>query len=177
MIIYLATILILLCIVSANVIQRSRTDQYGPTVLLNQDGDGKALIIYFPGLSSVQKDLSTSFAEGLLENNWLVDIYYANEDAPDPTHYDLLVLGTPSYGQKPAPSITRYLERVRALEGIDTVVIASAAGNSGIHELVENVKDRGGNVVLELEILTLDPNTKTVEPEKTVYVAAKKLSK
>lgn len=94
-----------------------------------------------------------------------------------PAGYDLLVLGAPCYGQKPAPSITRYLERVESLNGIDTVAIASAAGNSGLGVLVDDINSRGGNVVLELEILTMDPNTKTVEPEKTVYETAKNLSK
>jgi hypothetical protein len=42
----------------------------------------------------------------------------------------------------------------------------SAAGNSGLGVLVDDINSRGGNVVLVLEILTMDPNTKTVEPAR-----------
>lgn len=176
MFLYVIFVVVVLGVVFGYVLTKSQNDQYGQPVYLNSGGSKSALIVYFPGLSSVQKDLTISFANGLVENNWSVDIYFANEDAPNPGEYDLLVLGTPCYGAQPSPSIMRYLERVESLKGIDTVVIASAAGNTGIKILSEEVNIMDGNVVLELEILTLDPEKKLADPEKTVFEAAKNLS-
>lgn len=156
--------------------QRTLNDQYGQPVLMNQDGAKKALIVYYPGASSAQKRVITSFANGLVDNDWRVDIYYANNEAPTPEGYDLLVIGTPCYGQQPAPSMTRYLERIGTLDGIDTVAIASAAGTSGIGVLVDDITQRGGNVVLEQEVLTMDPDVKLAEWEQIVFDAARNLS-
>jgi flavorubredoxin len=66
---------------------------------LNPDGlEGEALVVFRPGISLFQEDMTNAFVEGLVEKDWIVNITTSSSQTPINIHdYDLLVLGTPTY--------------------------------------------------------------------------------
>jgi hypothetical protein len=67
----------------------------------------------------------------------------------DLSRYDLLVLSGPVYWWSPARPMKRYLERVKDLHGIETVVLLTAAGAPGhaLEESEELVRRAHGRVL------------------------------
>jgi len=129
--------------------------------VLNADGARSALIIYHPGLSSFMKDITYTFAEGLIENGWRVDIATASSQAPtDLSGYSLLAFGSPVYADGASPTIKRHIERIDDLMGIDTVLLVTSAGSEGGAEtsMRQTVEDNNGSVKLVLSLFTMAPN-------------------
>jgi len=59
----------------------------------NSQGTKTALILYHPGLTSFSHDIAYAYADGLVSNNWRVEITTSSTQAPtDPSNYDLLVV-------------------------------------------------------------------------------------
>jgi flavorubredoxin len=98
----------------------------------NADGSKTALIVYQPGFSSFPKDVSYAFADGLASSGWRVEITTASSEAPsDLSKYDLLTLAYPVYGGTVGTAIVSYVNRVNDLAGVNTMIIACGAGDSG----------------------------------------------
>ncbi len=131
-------------------------------VMVNPDGViGTALVVYHPGLTSFQKDVTFAFVGGLVLNDWHCDVTTASREAPtDLDGYELLVLGAPTYAFKPAGPIKRYLESVGDLDGLPTVVFVTGAGTTerSASLLVDNVLETNGNVIELLELWQVAPN-------------------
>ncbi len=95
----------------------------------NPEGSQAALLIYHPGLTSFAHDIAYSFAEGLISNNWRVEITTASPKAPTQlTKYNLLVLCWPIYDLNPGPTITNYINRIGSMQGTNTIIITVAGG-------------------------------------------------
>jgi hypothetical protein len=100
-----------------------------PMEVKNSEGSKSGLLIYHPGLTSFAHDIAYSFADGLVSNDWKVDIATASPQAPvQITKYDLIVLCWPIYDFNPGPTITNHLKRIGNLQGIDTVVVTLGGG-------------------------------------------------
>jgi hypothetical protein len=129
---------------------------------VNPDGDtGTALIVYHPGKSSFQRDVSDAFADGLVSNGWRVEITTASLRAPkDLSSYDLLVLGAPTYDWLPAKPIQAYVARLGDLAGKPTVTIISGAGYTELSQpaMERLVHEAGGQLVRSLAVWTMRPN-------------------
>ena len=135
--------------------------------VLNADGSKIALILYSPGLSSFMKDVVYAFADGLVANNWKVEITTVSSQAPiDLSEYSLLVFGSPVYAGSPSPTIKRHVERIGDLQGIDTVLLVTSAGNSGGAEvsMQQIIEEYGGTIEMVLPLFTTAPNEGNGDP-------------
>jgi len=162
--ILLIAILVFVIVVSGVlgfVLFKINSDYVSGIDVLNADGSETALIIYHPGLSSFMKDVVYAFADGLVETGWRVEITTASSQAPtDLSEYSLLVLGSPVYAGNPSPTIKRHVERIGDLQGIDTVVLVTSGGSSGISEasMQQTVEEHNGTIETVLPLFTSAPN-------------------
>jgi flavorubredoxin len=98
----------------------------------NADGSKTALIVYQPSFSSFPKEVFYSFGDGLASSGWRVEITTASSEAPsDLSKYSLLALAYPVYGGTVGTAIVKYVDRISDFNGINTVIIACAGGDSG----------------------------------------------
>lgn len=121
---------------------------------------GRAFVVYRPGLSSFQKDVTYAFVEGLEENDWIVDITTASAQTPtDLSSHDLLVLGTVTYGGQPHQSVVDYIERLGDLKGKKVVIIVTAAQGDEVPSILrEKVEKANGKVIETLIFFTMSDN-------------------
>lgn len=123
--------------------------------VLNAQGAKTALIIYHPGLTDFARNVTYSFADGLVSSGWRVEITTASAQAPtDLSKYSLLVLGWPIYDFNPGPTITNHLDRIGDLNGIDTVVMVIAGGLDPLHaqeNMNTKVQNANGNLIATLQ--------------------------
>jgi flavorubredoxin len=128
----------------------------------NPEGDaGTALVVYHPGKSDFQERVTSGFVEGLVSNDWRVEITTASAQAlTDLAGYDLLVLGGPTYWFTPARPIRRYLSRLGDLGGQRTVAIITAMGAGGrsISIMDKQVREANGDLIKSLILYTFRPN-------------------
>jgi hypothetical protein len=133
-----------------------------PVETLNPDGQtGTALVLYHPGKSSFQRDVSYSFAGGLASNGWRVDVTTASSQAPmDLSGYDLLVLGAPTYDWLPAKRLPTYLSGLGSFAGTPTVIIISGAGYTDLSQRAMEmlVQEAGGEILKSLAVWSMRPN-------------------
>ena len=117
--------------------------------VLNAEGSKTTLIIYHPGFSSFMKDVTYAFADGLVENDWRVEITTASSQAPtDLSDYSLLVLGSGVYADAPSPTIKQHVERIGNLQEIDTVLLVTSGFSVGNVEasMQQIVEEHNGTV-------------------------------
>lgn len=129
--------------------------------VINAGGSKTALVVYQPGLSSFSKDVSYAFANGLAAAGWRVEVTTASPQAPsDLSNCSLLVLGFPIYGASPGAAEVRYVARLSNLQGIETVIIATAAGSPGnsAETMKQKVLAAGGAVEESLTLFSMAPN-------------------
>jgi hypothetical protein len=115
--------------------------------VINPDGINTALVVYQPGFSNFPKDVSYAFADGLVSSNWKVEITTASSQSPSElSKYSLLVIAYPVYGGTPGSAIVKYVDRLGNLNGINTIIIACAGGDSGetIIPLKQQVEEANG---------------------------------
>jgi hypothetical protein len=145
---------VLVTIVNAPTVSDLRT--------LNPDGGaGKALIVYHAGRTGFQEQLNEAFAEGLVSQDWQVDITTVSAEAPtDISGYDLLVLGTPTYDWRPSRRIQTYLQELGDLGGKRTAIIVSAEGwtEVSLPTMERLVEEANGTLVESLSAWMLAPN-------------------
>lgn len=107
------------------------------------------------------KDISYAFANGLAAAGWRVEVTAASPQAPsDLSNYSLLVLGFPIYGAIPGAAEVRYVGRLSNLQGIETVILATAAGSPGnsAETMKQKVLAAGGAVEESLTLFSMAPN-------------------
>lgn len=128
--------------------------------VLNADGAQNALIIYHPGFSSFMEDTAYAFADGLVENDWRVEITTASSQAPtDLSGYSLLVLGSPVYASNPSATIKQHVERIGDLQEIDTVLLVTSGFSDGAAEaqIQQTVEEHNGIVKEVVSVYSGDP--------------------
>ncbi len=130
--------------------------------VLNPEGQaGTALVVYHPGKTDFQKDVSTAFAEGLVSNDWRVEITTASSQAPgDISGYDLLALGGPIYYSRPSRPISNYLSRLGDLQGKPTVTMNTAMGpdKSSNAILTKQVEKANGDLINDVLLRSVASN-------------------
>jgi len=120
--------------------------------VVNASGNTTALLVYQAGLSSLPKDVSHAFADGLASNEWRIEITTASTEAPsDMSNYRLLVLLWPNYGGLAGAATVRYVDRIGNMHGIQTVLIATG-GNpvGGFATMTQKVQAANGVVISSL---------------------------
>jgi len=140
---------IIVASVSGFVLFKINSDYISEIDVLNTDGSKTALIIYHPGFSSFMKDAAYAFADGLVENNWRVEITTASSQAPtELSDYSLLVLGSGVYADGPSVTIKRHVERIGNLQEIDTVLLVTSGFSVGNAEasMQQTVEEHNGTV-------------------------------
>jgi flavorubredoxin len=141
----------------------------------NPDGDaGVALVVYHPGKSAFQQEVTDAFAKGLVSNGWRVEITTVSAQAStELAGYDLLVLGGPTYWFAPARPIRRYLSRLGDLAGQPAVVIITAmgAGERSISIMQQQVREANGDLVKSLILYTTRPNEDLYGINEAVEIA------
>lgn len=153
--------------VSGFILFKINSDYVSEIDVLNADGSETALIIYHSGFSSFMKDVSYAFAEGLVENDWRVEITTASSQAPtEMSDYSLLVLGSPVYASNPSATIKRHVERIGDLQEIDTVLLVTSGFSDGVTEasLQQTVEEHNGSVELVLSLFTTALNEGDGDP-------------
>lgn len=123
--------------------------------VINSEGLKTALVVYQPGFSNFPKDVSYAFADGLVSNDWKVEITTASAQTPtELSKYSLLVLAYPVYGETPGSAIVSYVNRTGNLNTINTVIIACAGGDSGesIISLRQQVEEANGSFFSSLAL-------------------------
>ena len=123
--------------------------------VMNPSGIKTALVVYQPGFSNFPKDVSYAFADGLVSSDWQVEITTASPQTPSElSKYSLLVLAYPVYGGTPGSAIVKYVDRVGNLNGINTIIIACAGGDSGetIIPLKQQVEEANGAFYFSLAL-------------------------
>ncbi len=133
----------------------------GVTTFNPTGSKGSALVVYHPGLSDFQEDVTRAFIEGLVEAGWRCDLTTASRRTPEKLDdYDLLVLGAPTYEWRPASPVKRYVERLGDLGGIPTALILTGGGSTAraASLFVELVQVANGTVIEMLEIWQGAPN-------------------
>jgi len=130
--------------------------------ILNPEGNvGRALHVYHPGVTTFQRRMTFAFARGMASSGWRCDITTASHVAPDDlAPYDLLVLGSQTYYNEPAPSIVRYLDRLGDLDGQPLVLLVTAGTSPewATWHLENAVREAGGEITLILELLQFTGN-------------------
>jgi hypothetical protein len=125
------------------------------TVVLNPDGAKTALLIYHPGLTDFARNVTYSFADGLVSSGWRVEIATASPQAPTSlANYSLLVLGWPIYDFNPGPTITNQIHRMGNLNGTATVVMVIAGGMDPLNaqaSMDKIVQNANGTVLKTLQ--------------------------
>jgi hypothetical protein len=125
---------------------------------------GTALMLYHPGLSALQEQLTDAYADGLVEAGWRVERTTTSAAAPvDLTGYDLLVLGVHTYWWAPDGPTRRYLGRVADLDGLPVVALVSALGAAGraLRVTEARIEAAGGAPQAVLPFYVLRPNDET----------------
>jgi len=138
-----------------------------PSDLISVNAEGAAghvLVVYHPGLSDFQKDVTFALIEGLIEGDWACDIATAHRGAPlDVAGYDALVLGSPTYAWRPASPICNYIANLEGAEGKPTLLLLTAAGKiaDAFDVFGAAIEAVGGQVIETLGIFQAAPNEET----------------
>lgn len=129
---------------------------------LNAAGQrGRALVVYHPGLSAFPKQVTGSFADGLVRAGWRVDVTTASAQAPgDVRDYGLVVLGTPVYADAAARPLSAYIDRVRDFHAKAVVLVFTAAGdaNPAMDKAAAQISASNGRVLGRYGYTSSRPN-------------------
>ena len=131
-------------------------------IVINDDGISTALLIYHPGFTSFTTDVSYAFSNGLMSNDWRIEITTPSDQAPsDVSEYDLFIFCSPVYGFGPTPTINRHINRINDFQGKSVITILTAAGSPGnsAQVLQEIIEQKNGIVQSEIILFSLAPNT------------------
>ncbi len=77
----------------------------------------RALIVFFSQTGTTAQ-VADSIAAGLRAGGCQVDLCHLNDGPPDPSRYDLLGVGLPTYYYRPPFNVTDYVRGVPRLEGL-----------------------------------------------------------
>ena len=161
LLITLLTIIVILAILLIYVGSVISNDVVTQLVIRNPEGVKDALVLYHPGLTSFSKDVAYSFADGLVENDWRVEVATPSIEAPtDVSAYSLLVVVSNTYAFTPDAPTTRQLERIGNLSGIQSVLITLGAGSAqeSKQSLENMIQARNGTIIESLLLYSMAPN-------------------
>lgn len=107
-----------------------------PLTTLNEGGTvGQALVVLSPGMSDFPEDVMTAFIGGLADNDWRIDRTTASSEATTAIgDYDMVVLVSPIYGNRVAPPLLDYVDRIGDFGGKRVVAVVTAGGDPGESE-------------------------------------------
>jgi hypothetical protein len=161
----LLIILLTFIIVSASLLAYAsfvmNNDVISELVIKNPQGSETALLLYHPGLSSFSHDVSYAFADGLIQNNWRVEITSPSIEAPtDLSKYDLFVVASNTYGFSPDTPTIRHLERIGDLNEIQVALLTLGAGSAlESQKSLENiVQAKSGIIIRSILVYSMAPN-------------------
>ena len=157
---------------------RINSDFASDIEILNSEGSSVALVIYHPGMTSLMRDVTYAFSDGLVKNGWRVEITTPSSQAPtDISGYDLLVLGSPVYGFSLTPTIERHLQRFGDLQKTETVAILTAAGapGEGASTMENAIRDSNGTVKAVIVLYGMAPNEGNANPVDLAEQAGKEI--
>lgn len=179
----LLIILLTFIIVSASLLAYAsfvmNNDVVSELAIKNPQGSKTALILYHPGLSSFSHDVSYAFTDGLIQNNWRVEITTPSREAPiDISKYDLLVVASNTYGFSPDTPTTRHLERIGDLNEIQVVLLTLGAGSAlESQQSLENmVQTQSGIIIRSILVYSMAPNEGDKSPTELARETAIGLS-
>jgi hypothetical protein len=145
----------------------------------NSQGSKSALILYHPGLTSFSYDVAYAYADGLVSNNWRVEITTVSTQAPtNLSKYDLLVVLSNTYAFTPDKPTTRQLERMGNLDEIQTVLITLGAGSAqeSKQSLESMVSASNGDIVQSLLLYSMAPNEGDKSATEIAYQSAQQIT-
>jgi len=122
---------------------------------------GRALIIYHPGAMAYTEEVAYGIGKALQARGWEVHLDRANSRAiSDLSEFNLLCVGSPTYGGSPRPPIVNYINRCSNLEKKMCLVFATGfydpdESNKKMQNLLEA---KGGKVVSSLALFTKQKN-------------------
>jgi hypothetical protein len=161
LLITLLTIIVILAVLLAYVAYAINNDVVTQLVIRNPEGVKDALVLYHPGLTSFSKDVAYAFADGLVENDWRVEVATPSIEAPtEISKYSLLVVVSNTYAFTPDAPTTRQLERIGNLSGIQSVLLTLGAGSAqeSKQSLENMIQDRNGTIIESLLLYSMAPN-------------------
>lgn len=123
-------VIIIIILVAAYLVSNSRSSD---SETIKPDGSitGKAIIVYDPGLSGGTKTAANYIAEDLKSKGYEVKLAgVRSSDVADISGYDILIVGSPTYGAKPTGPITSYLEGLKNPGNITAGVYALAGSDT-----------------------------------------------
>jgi hypothetical protein len=158
---------------------RMNTDVVTELAVKNPGGIKTALILYHPGLTSFSHDVAYAFADGLMINDWRVEIATPSTQAPsDLSRYDLLVVLTNTYAFTPDKPTMRQLERWGDLDGIETFLVTLGAGSvqESKKSLENMISASNGEIVQSLALFSMAPNEGDRSATEIAYQTAQQLA-
>ena len=154
--IFVLAVVVVLAVVGVYAWSAVNKDVVSGIEVINPSGSKTALVVYQTGLTAFPKDTSYAFANGLAASGWRVEVTTASSQAPSNlSKYSLLALGFPVYGGKPGTAITRYIDRVKDLHGVNAVIIACGGGansTSSVDAMTQSVHATNGTVLKSLAL-------------------------
>lgn len=132
-----------------------------PILVVNQGGQATALVVYHPGLSSFQQEMTDAFLDGLVDAGWRVEVTTVGDHAPlNVAPYRLVVFGAPVYWSSPARPLRHYIAAVKGLHEMPTAIVLTGTGSvDGAKAEAERlVRAAGGDVVASLALTSMRPN-------------------
>ena len=154
-------------------------DVISELMIENSQGTKTALILYHPGLTSFSHDVAYAYADGLVSDDWRVEITTSSTQAPvDVSKYDLLVILSNTYAFTPDAPTTRQIERMGNLDGIQTVVITLGAGSAqeSQQSLESMVSASNGDIVQSLLLYSMAPNAGDKSATEIAYQSAQQIT-
>ena len=115
---------------------------------------GKALIVYDPGLSGGTKSAAFHMAKVLKSKSYEVRVAgVRSSDADNLSGYDVLIVGSPTYGAKPTGPIESYLKSLKRPENITIGVYSLSGGDVDDSNLVmaQILKDKSLQVKVSMK--------------------------
>lgn len=168
MIVLISTTMIIVAMAQSEIITDVETINPGGT-------RRKAFVVYRPGLSNFQKDVTYAFIDGLESNNWSIDVTTASSQTPtELSPYDLLVLGSVTYGNESHDSMNNYLQRLGDLEGKKVALIVTSGQATGGLIMLQNIVDKNNGEVVE-SLLFHNMGVNQQDPMKASYEAGKNI--
>ncbi len=117
--VFIGSLLLILIISWLIGVIRSKSSQI---IKPSRETRGKALIVYDPGFTGGTKTAATYMAEDLKSNGYEVTLAgVRSTEAVDTAGYDLLIVGSPTYGAKPTGQVENYLKNLKPINIITAV--------------------------------------------------------
>ncbi|HKI96252.1 MAG TPA: hypothetical protein VJ992_13270 [Gemmatimonadales bacterium] len=157
----LGVVLAVLVIAGAATMYATNRTHDTPLLVVNQSGRATALVVYQPGLSAFQQEMTDAFLDGLVDVGWRVEVTTVGDRGPQyVAPYGLVVFGGPVYWSSPARPLRRYIAQVKGLHDMPTAIVLTGLGSvKGAKAEAEHlVRAAGGAIVASLALTIMRPN-------------------